>query len=267
MNPRGKQFALGGAVTGWTRLGSDAPPEVRRLVRRVYRGWEPRVYSRYGVRQWSAPLPRTRLVVKDPFALLSLPFLTEVTGATAVVLFRHPAAMLQSYRRMGWSPAVAEARALGLASPDGSEPPDVDDPVASMAWFWSACYQTVLGDLDRVPHAVVVDHAELSHAGEHGVRRVAEACGLGTRRLAPANRSRSRLAVPGARGAGRAKPPLHNFERTAEEVTHGWREALPQGEAERMESLTATTWSALRTRRLALDTDMDQNDLRRGARG
>jgi Sulfotransferase family len=268
MNPRGKQFALGGSLSAWTRLGQDTAPETQRLIRRVYRGWEPRVYSRYGVRQWSAPLPRTRLVIKDPFALLSLPFVVDLTGAVAVVLFRHPAALLQSYRRMGWSPALAEAQALGLSSPHQTAPPPFDDdPVGAMAWFWSACYEQVLDDLDGVTGSVVVDHAELSDAGESGVVRVGEACGMGAAHLRPPHTGRIEALASAARRVRRKKPPLHNFERTAEEVARGWRSSLVDGEAERMEALTAQTWSSLRARRLRFDGARSDNYQQKAADG
>ncbi len=65
MNPRPGQFALAGTLTGWTRLEHPTPAQVATL-RRVYRGREPRVLSRYGVKQWAAALPGTTTVVKEP---------------------------------------------------------------------------------------------------------------------------------------------------------------------------------------------------------
>ena len=37
MNPRGKQYALGGTLDGWTRL-TDPTPRQRLLLRAAYRG-------------------------------------------------------------------------------------------------------------------------------------------------------------------------------------------------------------------------------------
>jgi hypothetical protein len=244
MNPRAKQFALAGTLHAWTRLADDATARQRRTLRRVYRGHEPRVYSRYGVRQWAAPLPGSRLVVKDPFALLSLPLTAHETGTRPIVLFRHPGALLASYRRMGWSPAVDEIRRLRLP---GAGEPAGDDDVAAMSWFWSTCYRTVLGDLAAVPGALVVDHAELTRGGEGALRQLLATCGWPAD-LGPA----ARRSPGGSRHAG--GPVLHNFARTADDVTESWRAAMPEADAARVGELTADTWSSLRGHRVRFES-------------
>jgi hypothetical protein len=191
-------------------------------------------------------------VVKDPFALLSLPLLSEVTDARPVVLFRHPAALLQSYRRMGWRPAVAEFLGLGLTSPTVAPPTADTDAVTAMAWFWSACYGTVLEDLRAVTGALLVDHAELAKGGDSGLRTLLTACGIAVDRLsdAPGTALADRLPTR----ARSPKPTLHNFSRSATDVTEGWRGTLSTEETRRMEELTGPTWSALREARLDLQT-------------
>lgn len=258
MNPRAKQFALGGTLHAWTRLGEAATVEQRRTLRRVYQGREPRVYSRYGVRQWSAALPTTRLVVKDPFALLSLPLLNEVTSARPVILFRHPGALLASYLRMGWSPAVQEIAALRLVPSDRggppAEPPREVDAVAAMTWFWSTCYNAVLDDLATVPSAVLVDHAELARGGDEALRRLMVTCDVPAANLRKGPSVRARSA---SRRTGRdtdTKPALHSFDRTAVEVAEAWRGSMSAEDALRVEELTASTWAMMRERRLRLDS-------------
>lgn len=264
MNPRGKQFALSGTLTAWTRLGAEVSPAQRRTLRRVYRGLEPRVYSRYGVRQWAAPLPFTRVVVKDPFALLSLPMVTEITGAMPVILFRHPAALMQSYRRMGWRPATAEMQALGLSSPDLPEPPPANsDPLLVMSWFWTASYHAVLSDLANVSRAVLVDHAELARGGDEAIKQLAAACGMGGEPLGPSRASRPSPRRQVLGGADTERPTLHNFQRTPEDVAESWRGSLTSEETQRMEAMTAITWSELRHRRMRLLPDPDSNAIKR----
>ena len=255
MNPRAHQFALDGTLTAWSRLDASSSAKERRTLRRVYRGFEPRVYSRYGVRQWSAALPTTRLVVKDPFALLSLPLLTEVTGARPIILFRHPGALLASYRRMGWIPAVREISDLGLVPATGSTsvPPDSTwdaDSVALMSWFWTTCYDAVLHDLSLVPSAVLVDHAELSRGGEIALRELLAACEVPAARLR--RTPRRTPTTPRARARGEAKPVLHNFQRTPDDVADSWRSSMSPEDAGRIEFLTSTTWVMLRDRRIRL---------------
>src|SRR5680860_1295625 len=67
MNPRGRQYALGRTLDGWTCL-QQLSDRQRRAMWTAYHGVNPWVYSKYGRRQWLAPLPWTRVVVKDPYA-------------------------------------------------------------------------------------------------------------------------------------------------------------------------------------------------------
>jgi hypothetical protein len=262
MNPRAKQFGLGGTLQSWTRLRPESLTERQRtLLRRVYSGRDPRVYSRYGTRQWAAAWPRTRLVVKDPFALLSIPAIAEVTGARPVVLFRHPAALLASYRRMGWSPAVGEM-ATALAG-DGTRavetPPHEPSSLAAMAWFWSAAYDQVLDDQTVVPGAVLVDHAELTRGGDPALLGLLRECGVDGSALRELGKSRG-----GSRwGAGRAadRPVLHDFDRTPSEITESWRRTLGETDVSTVEGLTGETWARLRARRLPLPSTSAGGDL------
>jgi len=111
MNPRGRQYALAGTLSGWARLTTLSRKQEAALSR-AYAGRTPWVYSRYGHRQWAALVPRTRIVVKDPFAMLSIPAIHRVTTAQPVLIYRHPGAVLTSYQRMGWAPDVEELRPI-----------------------------------------------------------------------------------------------------------------------------------------------------------
>lgn len=243
MNPRRGQFALGGTVHAWVQLEHPTPRQAR-LLRRCYSGREPRVLSRYGERQLQAAMPWGTSVVKDPFALLSLPCVVQVTGAVAVVVYRPAAALLASYRRMGWTADTAEVRALP-GGPAGRPP--VDD-VEAMAEFWNELHRRVLDRFDQVPGAVLVSHAELAGGGDRALDALAERCGLGPRRPAP-----RRGAEPPERGAGGrrpvvgrgGRPQLHDFARTAQDVTDGWRTRVEDSERERLDEATAGVWQQL----------------------
>jgi len=242
MNPRAGQFGLAREASQWTRW-TEAPPRARRILRATYRGWEPRAYGRLGSRQWRAPLPGTRIIVKDPFALLSVAAVVEATGAVPVVVYRRPEAVLASYRRMGWRADVAEFMALGATIPAGSS----DDDVAAMAAFWTFGYETVLDDLDRaVPGAVVVSHEELTRGGASAQRVLLDAIGL------------DRAPVPdppdtdGGNRSEVRQDRLHNLERSPEEVMSGWQERITEPEGRMLAGATDETLARLATRRLLL---------------
>jgi hypothetical protein len=260
MNPRGRQYALAGTLPGWARL-MDPTARQRGALRRSYAGLNPLVYSRYGRRQWAAPLPWTRLVVKDPFAMLSVPAVVRVTGAVPVVLYRHPAAALASYRRMGWAPDLdelapivtahqREGHAPGLTARDLPRPGECSEPEA-MGRFWAALYTMTLSDLQHVPCAVVVDHAELARGGEPAARRLFEAVGLRW-----TERSASELVGERDGGAPRASAPgaagrLHEqLGRDPAQVAQSWRAAVTDEEVAVIDDVTAAVHEQLEALRL-----------------
>lgn len=244
MNPRPGQFALAGTLGTWVQL--EQPTEgQRRTLRRCFRGTEPRTFSRYGVHQIAALLPWTGIVVKDPFALLSVPAIVECTGAVPVVVYRHPGAVLASYRRMGWTADTAEIRCLQGLSPL-AEPPD---DVTAMADFWTFLHQRVLAWLPTVPDAVLVSHAELAAGGPEAVEQVARACGL------PPARHSAQLGSSVGRGAITDRPApgrLHDFHRRPDEVADGWKNSLDTADVQTLERATAATLSELERHRLRM---------------
>lgn len=241
MNPRGRQYALGGTLDGWTRLREPTPLQRRRL-RAAYRGLNPWVYSRYGTRQYAAPLPRTRLVVKDPCALLAIAPVVEITGAVPVLVYRHPGAVLASFRRMGWRPRVDEVRTLlpGLASYVGA------DPATELAGFWAAMHRAALEDLAGVPGAVVVSHAELAHSGAAGGAALFAALGL-----EPSAETARELTKEGSRVAV-AAGQLHDFDRSPTAVADAWRADLSASDLDTVEQIAGATLADLDRRRLQL---------------
>lgn len=243
MNPRPGQFALGGTVSSWVELREPSAKQ-REILARCYRGQELRMFSRYGKGQWLAPLPWCRTVVKDPFALLSVPAIVSATSAIPVILYRHPGAVLASYRRMGWTADIAEIRQL-QRKPAPSAP--LDD-VSAMVEFWNFLHGRVLSWLDDVPDALLISHAEVSRGGFPAVRSLMNACGLRPPRRAPEPVGSGEDAPLGAPGVGQ----LHGFARNPDEVVDGWRERLAAEEVTAIESETTSVWTSLEGRRFAL---------------
>lgn len=255
MNPREGQYALGGSLDGWVRLTTPSSRQ-RRALRLAYRGWDPRVYSRYGLRRWAAPLPWTRLVVKDPFALLSVPAVVRCTGATPVLVFRHPGAVLASYRRMGWAPDLAELRAvLDRARDDPSLdvpdlPPALDASTAeAMGLFWARLHDLALVDAARTHTSlVVVAHHELAAAGPEGGRRLAERLSVGW-----TDEMETELSKEAGTGVSGSAASLHNLQRAPAEVAQAWREKLAPDDVRVIEAVTEETHERLRGLRFRFD--------------
>jgi hypothetical protein len=243
MNPRAGQFALGGTVGSWVELREPSAKQSR-ILARCYRGQELRMFSRYGKDQWLAPLPWSRTIVKDPFALLSVPAIVSRTSAIPVIVYRHPGAVLASYRRMGWTADITEIRQLqGQSAPDAP----LDD-VSAMVEFWNFLHGRVLSWLDDVPDALLISHADVSRGGFPAMGNLMSACGLRPPRRPPEPAGSVDGAPVGAPNVGQ----LHGFARSPDEVVDGWRERLNTEEVTAIENHTSQVWASLEGRRFAL---------------
>ena len=256
MNPRGRQYALAGTLPGWAELTALSEQQERAL-RRAYRGRSPWVFSRYGRRQWAAPLPWTRLVIKDPFAMLSVPSAVRTTSAAAVLLYRHPGAALASYRRMGWQPDLDELRPIldrhqqshsGTGTGTRLPRPGEVEPAEAMGCFWSALYEIALDHAAEVPRLLIVSHEELATGGIPAARRLFAALGL---RWGKGTETEL-LRESGGSGSASASAGLHDFARSPREVAGAWRGQLGAGELERVEAVTADARARLHDARFAL---------------
>jgi hypothetical protein len=253
MNPRGRQYALAGTLDGWVRLDSLTSRQ-RRALRSAYTGLNPWVYSRYGRRQWAGPLPRSRLIMKDPFALLSLSCVTEATGALPVMVYRHPGAVLVSYRRMGWRPdleelqqLVTQLRATEVLDLDDLPAPGQTSPAEEMGRFWATLHEIALLGADRLAGLTIVSHEELAGSGESGGRRLLAELGLLWGDGAEAELSREASPRPPQGDHG-----LHRFDRPPAAVAGAWRSELAADELARIEQVTETLRGELERRRLPL---------------
>lgn len=250
MNPKPGQYRLAGTLDAWARLETPSRKQLLAL-RLAYAGLTPLVYGRYGHRQWAAPSPRTRTVVKDPFAVLSIEAVVRATSALPVLVYRHPAAVLASYRRMGWLPDVAEVSAAVSDEVDvPSAPVDVapDDPRA-MGWFWSALNTIALRDLAGAEGAIVVSHEELAAGGRRALGALFDACGLERPLDEP---TRAQPAAQATVGEGIGGDVLHRLDRPSDEVASAWRAAIGEAELAVLDDVAGPTLTALQAVRLPL---------------
>jgi hypothetical protein len=256
MNPRRRQYALGHTLDRWTRL-RDPSPRQRRELQLAFRGLNPMLYSRYGRRQWAAALPWTRLVMKDPFAVLSIPAVAAVTGARPVLVYRHPGAILASFRRMGWGIDLdelqisvaayrADARADDPVIDDLPATDSVSEPEA-MGLYWSAVHAMALADLDRSPGTIVVSHQEIAGGGVSAAHRLFGVLGL---EWGP--RTDAELAAEAAATRPVDSTELHNFNRSPQQVAEEWRARLSDADTETIEAVTAPIRQRLHESRLPL---------------
>lgn len=251
MNPRGRQYALAGTLSGWARIEQPCPRQ-RRALRTSYLGLNPLVYSRYGHRQCAAPFPGVKVVVKDPFAMLSIPAVQEVTGAAAILLYRHPGAALSSYRRMGWTPDLGEVGPIveHFLARHGPAPGVTAlsqagelDEVGEMTWFWNALYGMALHDVERLGRCMVLAHQDVAQGGPNFCQGLFAALGLRW-----SGRVAAQLVGQDSVRSVVDASALHNFGRPPAAVAQEWKGKVTPEERERLDTETVEILSLLAER-------------------
>jgi hypothetical protein len=114
-------------------------------------------------------LRRKRPLLDDPYASLAAPWIAEEFDGQVAVLVRHPAAMVASYRKLGYRAHFRHFLDQPQLMADYLEPwraemealVETDDRVAQVATFWTMLHR-VLGDMaDRSDRLHVVRYEDL----------------------------------------------------------------------------------------------------------
>ncbi|WP_084342947.1 sulfotransferase [Janibacter corallicola] len=260
MNPGARQYSLGGTLEGWSRLQQPSPRQ-KRALRSAYRGVNPFVYSRYGRRQWAAPFSRTRLIMKDPFAMLSISAIRRVTRARAILIYRHPGAVLASYRRMGWAPDLDQIVPILRQHPDQTGDLDLahiglgrtSSEAAEMGLFWAGLHSLALGDV-ATTDTIVLAHDEIAAKGADAAHRLFDELGLcwnasSAREFSSDGRGQGGGPTPASQSSGHT---LHHFDRAPAAVAHAWREQLTRDELVEIEEVAGPTLARLDAARFRL---------------
>lgn len=245
MNARNTQYALGGTIDGWARIRSFTPRQSR-ILKSAYCGLNPWVYGRYGCRQWLAPLPWVRRVIKDPFALLSLPAIVSETNADVVIVYRHPAAVLASWRRMGWTAKHNEVFWAESLIADGQQPSDGaagDDDLGLLARLWNALHKLLLEDIANGVPVHIVAHEDVGLGGADALRVVFDAVGLRW-----AGQGGGALEISGEVVPGR----LHNLDREPSQVARSWIRDTDDEDLARLDRITGPVLAELKRLRLLI---------------
>jgi hypothetical protein len=170
-----------------------------------------------------------------------------------VLVYRHPGAVLASYRRMQWQPdleelaaVVAEIRSSGSGEllPDLPAPGETS-PAEEMGLFWSVLHELALADAAQ-SGVVVVSHSELATGGVTAGETLAGRLGLS---WSPAMAEELSNEAP---TAPVRSEQLHNFDRAPAAVAEEWRAKLTSAEIERIEGVTEGTRARLESARLTL---------------
>jgi hypothetical protein len=149
------------------RAERRAPQRLRRVARLLH-----------------ARLTRARALLKDPFAVFSIPWFVRRLGAQVVVVVREPLAIAGSTARLGWGFDTRSLLGQPLLMRDRLEPfrAELEAPptniVGQVALLWRIVHQ-VVGDYAReLPEIRVVRHEDLSREPVEEFERLYDAFGL-----------------------------------------------------------------------------------------
>lgn len=141
-------------------------------------------------------LRRQRPLLKDPFAVFSIPWFVQRLGCRVVVTVRHPAGFASSLKRLDWpfdfrdllaQPALMELLAeAGLATyrPEMERLAQLkatgqpDDILGQASLLWRLVYQVVDRYRQMCPDLLVVRHEDLSLDPVPGFRTLYQQMGL-----------------------------------------------------------------------------------------
>jgi Sulfotransferase family len=133
-----------------------SPKDVLRMVR------DSGIFLRAGVLQ-------QRPILKDPFAVFSLPWFADRLNCEVVVTVRHPAAFASSLKRLNWSFDFADLLKQPLLMRDHLEPfrkemlsIAVDDILGQAGLLWAMVYRTVHTIRQGIPAIRIIRHEDLS---------------------------------------------------------------------------------------------------------
>jgi hypothetical protein len=196
---------------------------------------------------------RKRPLLDDPYASLAAPWIAEEFDGQVAVLVRHPAAMVASYRKLGYRAHFRHFLDQPQLMADHLEPwraemealVDTDDRVTQVATFWKLLHQVLFDMVDRSERLHVVRYEDLCADPEGEYDRLFTRLGLEFNDAARAE------VVAGTQGS--SKNQSHSWRvsrhgglsRTAfrpmdsKSMIRAWAKTISPGEAARIRAITA----------------------------
>ena len=185
---------------------------------------------------------RRPALLKDPFAVFSLPWFTERLNCRAVVTVRHPAGFASSLKRLNWPFDFKDLLDQSLLMCDHLEPfrADMeriaaDDLIGQAALLWKMVYKVVHADSQRISSILIVRHEDLSLDAVAGYARVFESLGLAyPERVQDVIRNSSSSENP----AELSRQKVHSVKLDSRANLDNWKKRVTAEEISRIRSMT-----------------------------
>jgi hypothetical protein len=197
-------------------------------------------------------LARKRPLLDDPYASLAAPWIAEEFDGQAALLVRHPAAMVASYRKLGYRAHFRHFLDQPQLMADYLEPwraemealVETEDRVAQVATFWAMLHRVLADMADRSDRLHVVRYEDLC------ADPVGEFERLFTRMGLKFNDSAREEVVRGTEGSSKNQSHAWRVSRhgglsrtafrpmDSKAMIWAWKDKISPGEAARIRAIT-----------------------------
>lgn len=190
-------------------------------------------------------------LLKDPIALMSAEWIAEEYDAAVILMVRHPAAYVNSVRRLNWRTPVEDFLQQEHLMAD--LPPDLQSEIRSRAASRSVpdhylledaalCWKVFHTVVDRYrkdhPEWIVVNHENLSRDYLNGFREIYSSLGLRwSNTVAEKIEFHCGSCNPVTQGSS-----IHEFRQDSALLTKSWKGSLTDEEIEIIRGITSPVW-------------------------
>ena len=192
---------------------------------------------------YNGSLRGQRALIKDPFAVFSLPWFAKRLNCKVVVTVRHPGAFASSLKRLGWKfdfndlldqPLLMRDHAGDFR--DEMKSIAADDVIGQAALLWKIIYRSVHSTRERNPDFIAVRHEDLSLNPVDGFSGLYAKLGLDfTRRVERTILTSSSSENPSELPRGKT----HSVRLDSRANVEGWKKRLSAEEIARIREITA----------------------------
>ena len=184
-----------------------------------------------------------RALLKDPFAVFSIPWFAKRFDFKVVITVRHPAAFASSLQRLGWNFVFNHLLDQPLLMRDHLEPyrgrmqaVKADDVIGQASLLWTMIYRFVHATCKVHPDFVMIRHEDLSRDPVTGFRDLYARLGLEfTSKVEKKILSSSSSENPTELSRGKT----HSVKLDSRANVDNWRKRLTEEEVARVHEITA----------------------------
>ncbi len=173
-------------------------------------------------------------LLKDPFAVFSIPWFVERLNSRVVVTVRHPAAFASSLKRMNWSFDFNDLLNQPLLMHDHLEPYRkemrsiaTDDVIGQASLLWAMVYRTVQAACQQDPSIRVVRHEDLSLDPVAGYQQLYDELGLN---FTPGVKRKIMDSSSSENPAELSRKKVHSVKLDSRANLDNWKHRLSSGE-------------------------------------